>query len=393
MRTAVVVGAGIGGLAVSGALARAGWQVTLIEKEDRLRPGRAALMLWPNGIRAMRALGLGAGLDGIATPVPPLGIQRPDGQWLLQPAQIDGERPMMVHHEDLHDAFIAGLGERVEVRTGVEIRNARPIQDRPSVTDGQHTFDADLVIVADGAASAVRKRLAPGTAFTSAGFAAFRAVIPWYRAPELPRGVFIGGETLGAGHRFISASLGDRGSAGSATRGGIYWVATVPGAQRPEPPEAQLTLLRRWFAGWHAPIPALLAATEPGDLVHDAVGELNPLPPSFVSGGYVLMGDAAHAMTHHLGQGGCLALEDAATLRSLLVEAIPGRSLGDALDRYNGIRRTRVMRVLVQSRRAGSVLQARGRLAVRARDMALGRLAPRMLERAATAASDWQPLT
>src|SRR4051812_38821452 len=92
MRTAVVVGAGIGGLAVSGALARTGWRVTLIERDDRLRAGRAALMLWPNGVRALRALGLGAGLDGIATPVPSLGIQRPDGQWLLQPDSGRGSR-------------------------------------------------------------------------------------------------------------------------------------------------------------------------------------------------------------------------------------------------------------------------------------------------------------
>ena len=41
MRAAVVVGAGVAGLATAGALARAGWKVTLLEREDRLRPGRA----------------------------------------------------------------------------------------------------------------------------------------------------------------------------------------------------------------------------------------------------------------------------------------------------------------------------------------------------------------
>src|SRR3954454_23820616 len=92
MRTAVVVGAGIGGLAVSGALARTGWRVTLIERDDRLRAGRAALMLWPNGVRAVRAVGLGAGLDGSAAPVRSLAIQRPDGQWLLQPDSGRGSR-------------------------------------------------------------------------------------------------------------------------------------------------------------------------------------------------------------------------------------------------------------------------------------------------------------
>jgi 2-polyprenyl-6-methoxyphenol hydroxylase-like FAD-dependent oxidoreductase len=398
MRTAVVVGAGIGGLAAAGALARTGWRVTLLERQDRLRPGRAALVLWPNGVRALRALGLAGGLDGIGTPVPAAGIRRPDGQWLLAPGPTaqgrDRDVPVVVHREDLHDAFIAGVSDQVDIRTGVEISTARASRERPAVSDGRTVFEADLIVAADGAESIVRKRLAPATSFVSAGFAAWRAVIPWYRAPALPRGVLVGGETLGTGHRFVSASLGERGSSGGSTRGGIYWVATAPGALRPEPLETQLGLLRRWFAGWHAPIPALLAATEPEDLVQDAIGELQPLPESFGVpagvGGYALLGDAAHAMPHHLGQGACLALEDAATLQAVLLDAIPGRTLAAALAEYSKLRRPRVLRVSAQSRRAGSVLQPRGKLAVRARDVALGRLAPRLLDRAAASASDWR---
>lgn len=397
MRTAVVVGAGIGGLAVAGALARTGWQVTLLERHDRLRPGRAALILWPNGLLALRALRLGAGLDGIATPVPAAGIRRPDGQWLLRPNESStaGRNAVVVHREDLHDAFVAGLGDQVDVRTGVEVRTARPTRERPAVSDGRHTYEADLVVAADGTDSVLRRRLAPSSAFVSTGFAAWRAVVPWYRAPQLPAGVPIGGETLGTGHRFVSASLGHRGAAGGSSRGGIYWMATAPGASRPEPPAAQLALLRRWFTGWHSPVAELLAATEPADLVHDPVGELRPLPEEFGypvgAGGYALLGDAAHTMTHHLSQGACLALEDAATLCALMADAIPGRTLGAGLAEYTRLRRSRVAKVGTHSRRVGSVLQARGRLAVRARDLALVRFAPRLIDRATAEASNWQP--
>uniref|UniRef100_UPI0013C32FD2 FAD-dependent monooxygenase n=1 Tax=Allorhizocola rhizosphaerae TaxID=1872709 RepID=UPI0013C32FD2 len=102
MYSAVVVGAGVGGLAVAGALARAGWRVTLLEQADRLRPGRAALFLWPNALAALRALGLGAGLDAIGTPVPSGGVRRPDGQWLAQPGSTAGPTPVVAHAEDLH---------------------------------------------------------------------------------------------------------------------------------------------------------------------------------------------------------------------------------------------------------------------------------------------------
>ncbi|MEV6815143.1 NAD(P)/FAD-dependent oxidoreductase [Micromonospora sp. NPDC051296] len=393
MRTAVVVGGGLGGLAVAGALARSGWQVTLLERADRIRPEPTAVVLWPNGVRALRALDLGAGLDAIATPLPDSGIRRPDGHWLVQPRQTPVERlPVVVHREDLHDALIAGLGDRVELRTGVTVRTVRAAAGlRPAVGDGRHTFEADLVVAADGADSVVRRQLAPEAGVVSSGCAAWRAVIPWYRAPSLPVGEPVGGEILGAGYRFVAASLGERGSSGASSRGGIYWMATAAGAPRPEPPETQLGLLRRWYAGWPAPVDELLAATDPADLVQQEIRELRPLPRAYGfpvgPGGVVLLGDAAHAMPPHLGQGACLAFEDAATLAALLRES----RLPDAVVAYDRSRRPRAAAVVRQTRRMSAVLQTRGRLALRARDAALGTITPRLLGSAAAVAAQWRP--
>ncbi len=253
MRSVVVVGAGVGGLAVAGALARTGWQVTLVERSDRLRPGRSALFLSADGMRALRALGLSGGLDAIASGLPDTGLRRFDGQWLIQP---DDPRPAgatgpqhsgavayagaashgaveyggavahgaaggaVVHEADLHDALIAGLGGTVDVRTGVD---ARPLRgaDRPAVGGAGATFQADLVIAADGAASSLRSLVAPESVPVSAGSAAWRAVIPWYRAPLPGPDVPAAGETIGGAYRFRYASLGERGSAGGSSRGGV----------------------------------------------------------------------------------------------------------------------------------------------------------------------------
>ncbi|MBT8225962.1 MAG: FAD-dependent monooxygenase [Dactylosporangium sp.] len=402
MRTAIVVGAGIAGLATAGALARTGWKVTLLERDERLRPGRAALILWPNGVRALRALGLAGGLDGIATPIAPSGIRRPNGQWLTQPDRASAstnEPPLVVHQEDLHDAFIAGLGDQVDVRTGITVRAARATADRPAVSDGQTTFEADLVVAADGVDSAVRSRLAAESVFATAGYAAWKAFIPAYRAPKLAADVPSTGETLGEGHRFVHVVLGERRGSSTTSRTGVYWVATAPGAPRPEPEATQLSLLRRWFAGWPAPTGDLLAATEPDDLVQDAVGELRPLPASMAvtagTGGYVFVGDAGHAMTHYLGQGACLALEDAATLQVAVRSTIPGRNLGQAIEEYSRLRRPRVAKVAARSRRVGSALQGGtvGGFGLRARNAALGRFLPRLLDRAAAESVDWYPPT
>jgi 2-polyprenyl-6-methoxyphenol hydroxylase-like FAD-dependent oxidoreductase len=393
---AVVVGAGIGGLAVAGALAQRDWKVTLLERGDRLRGDTAALFLWPSGVDALRRLGLGAGLDGIATPVTDRGIRRPDGSWLVRPEEATpiGGVPVVVHREDLHDALVAGLGNRIDIRTGATVRSIRLHGGQPpAVTDAANTFEADLVVGADGVDSLVRRRLAPESAVVSAGCTAWRAVIPWYRASELverldrlPLGAD-GGQTVGAGHRFRYALLGHRGSAGASSRGGIYWTATVPGAARPESPVSQLALLRRWFGDWHPPVGDLIASTDPGDLIQHAVSELWPVPRAFAyhagGGGYALLGDAAHAMAHHIAAGACLALEDAAALADAVGSAAAGAPLRAALDAYSRIRRPEIVRIGRQSRRVGAVL-ATTKANARTRDAAQG-IAPGPLGRASAA--------
>jgi 2-polyprenyl-6-methoxyphenol hydroxylase-like FAD-dependent oxidoreductase len=393
VRTAVVVGAGMAGLAAAGALARAGWQVTLLERGERVAAPPTALVLWANGRRALDALDPDGGWAGIAAPLPDGGVRRPDGQWLVPPRGPGaGPPPAVVHLEDLYDALVAGLGDRVDIRTGVTITKVRTGRARrPAVGDGRSTFEADLIVAADGIDSPVRRALAPEAVAVGSGFAAWQAVIPDYRAPRLAGDTGLGGETLGAGYRFVSMPLGER----AAGRGGIYWVATAAGAPRPEPPATQLALLRRWFARWHAPVGELLAATRPEDLIPQEVRELRPLPRSygFVSGpgGVVLIGDAAHAMPHHLGQGACLAFEDAATLRALAADAEPGDQLTAAVEAYSRTRMPRTTSVVRQTRRMSAVVQARGKLALRARDAALGSLRPRILGHARGLAVDWTP--
>jgi 2-polyprenyl-6-methoxyphenol hydroxylase-like FAD-dependent oxidoreductase len=395
MRTAVVVGAGVGGLAAAGALGRSGWHVTLIEREDRLRGAGAAMLVWPNGRAALEALGLSIG--DVAFPMATGGIRRPDGRWLIESGDpAAAPQPVVVHSDDLHDALMAGLNDNVEIRTGLEITAVRAAPaERPAVGTGKHTFEGDLIVAADGSRSAIRRRLAPQATVVAAGYTAWRAVIPWFRAPKLAEGTPSASQLLGAGLGFLHASLGDRGTAGGSARGGIYWVATAPGAQRPEPPQTQLNLLRRWFGDWSSPVGDLLDATEPGDLVQQAGEELRPLPARFGYpvgvGGFVLLGDAAHVATPNLTQGACLALEDAVTLRSLVRDSQPGRTLPLALEEYSTVRWPRVARVARASRRLGVLLQAQGRLTVRARDAALGRLPAGLLDRATTAAHDWTP--
>jgi 2-polyprenyl-6-methoxyphenol hydroxylase-like FAD-dependent oxidoreductase len=379
-RSAVVVGAGIGGLAVAGGLARTGWRVTLLERNERLRAEPTALLLWPGGVRALRMLGLGTGLTAITTPLADAGLRRPDGRWLVRPQPTTADPPLLAHAEDLHDALVDGLGDRVEVRTSVTARPAP--DDRPAVTDGRHTWEADLVVAADGADSGMRTAVTPGSVAVAAGATGWRAVIPWYRAPaDIAAPVL----TQGEGHRLLAAALGERSQTGTSGRGGVYWSVTGPGAPRPEPAATQLGLLRRWLADWHEPVGQLLAATDPADVVQRELRALRPPPRRLAvpvdRGAVVLLGDAAHAIADHLGQGACLAAEDAVTLVVAVRTAVPGGDLHAAVAAYARARRARMARV----RRASGRLAAAGPVA------GLAVVQVRRRHRATATAGGWYP--
>ncbi|ADD42196.1 FAD-dependent oxidoreductase [Stackebrandtia nassauensis] len=382
-RRVVIVGAGIGGLASAIALERAGWRVALLERGDRLRGDSNALTLLPNAITALKELGLGIALDAIATPMTSGRFRRADGRVLseIPVAELTerfGTPPVVVHREDLFEALVAAMGTGVEVHTGVTATHIDLVHT--AAGDTSRRWPADLVVGADGIASAVRVGMTSGSKITNSGTVAFRAVIPRHRTPDMPEG---GGETQGPdGRRFLYAPMGKRGA---------YWAAITRGGLRPEPEEVRKDLIARWFADWHAPVGELIANTRPEEISQREITYLWPLPRRYThigdTSGAVLVGDAAHAMTPDLIQGAGMALEDAVTLGACLT----GASIPDGLARYEELRHARTVKLAKLAHRVGSVFGARGRLKSTVRD-GLMRAAPdTWLAKQAMTGVDWVP--
>ena len=126
-RRALVVGGGVGGLAAAIAIRSAGWEVEVLERGTvRAAPG-AGLALWPNGVRALRALGMGDAIAPIAARVPEMAVRRPDGRVLgrFDGAAVErrwGAPLLAVHRADLLAAELDHLGaDRVRQCTEVEL--------------------------------------------------------------------------------------------------------------------------------------------------------------------------------------------------------------------------------------------------------------------------------
>jgi 2-polyprenyl-6-methoxyphenol hydroxylase-like FAD-dependent oxidoreductase len=243
------------------------------------------------------------------------------------------------------------LAERLaatEVRTGVHVEAVHP---DGRVRTGEGELTADLVVVADGARSTLRAGLFPDhPGVEGVGELAARAVVACpagFDVQRLPAGELLDHRT---GHRFGCMPMAD---------GNVYWYASWPHRHGGHDGDLRGWLLGA-FADWHPAVPALVEATAP-DAVHvDELVRLASALPSLVAGRVALLGDAAHAMTPDLGQGGGLAFEDAVALGRELAGVQGAAGAAAALRGYDARRRRRTAAMLRASNRMNRLLTLTG---------------------------------
>lgn len=351
---AIIIGAGIGGLAAAIGLRHAHIDAEVYERAPELREIGAALTLWDNAARALAQIGAGDLLGPISMPEIRGGLRAPDGRLLVDMAGVaspeaDSALSRVVHRADLQAAMLARIDPE-RIHFGKRLVALK--QDGAGVTaefaDGS-SARGDILIGADGIGSRVRAILHGERPARYAGYTAWRSVVPFEQARTLP------GETWGRGLRFGQVPLGD---------GRVYWFAaqSVPAGQRS--PDGERAALLRLFGGWHAPIPALIAAAAEGDILRHDIADRPPLR-RWGDGRVTLLGDAAHPTTPNLGQGACQAIEDAA----VLARCLAGGGEPDAsLRGYEALRIPRTSAIVRRSRLIGAVGQWSNPLAVASRN-------------------------
>jgi salicylate hydroxylase len=387
-RTIVVAGAGIGGLTASLALARQGFRVIVLEKAERLEEAGAGLQLSPNASRVLIDLGLQPRLAGAVMPEAICLMSAASGGEIarlpLHQTSQSGAPYWVIHRADLQ----AALCDEVQNCSDIELRLGCQFEDVSSHAKGLTVIQrsgatrreefALALIGADGIWSAVRHHVLPDLQPRFSGLIAWRGTLDTKQLPReyTSRRVQL---WMGPGAHLVTYPI----SGGRR----INVVAVVPGqwnrpgwSERGDDNEIKTVFVA---ARWHA-IPRMLIGAVDGW----RKWALFTVPGGgrWTDGAVALLGDAAHAMLPFAAQGAAMAIEDAA----VLAKCIAGRqnesaaALSAALQRYEKLRRPRVMQLQRSARQSGRIYHLSGPLAL-ARNLVIKTMGPkRMLSR-----QDW----
>jgi salicylate hydroxylase len=335
---AAVVGGGIGGLAAAYALRLAGADVTVFEQASRLGEVGAGVGVAPNGMRMFERLGLRDRVQSVAAPYGEGStFFRSDGSEIgpMTTSDSGGEYTTVgVHRADLVGLLAETLPDGV-VRTGHRVVSVDQDPDSATIrfADGS-SFSADVVIGADGIHSVLRSQVTEPTAPTSSGSIAYRGLVPTELIPWWPKDT--AQLWMGEGKHFLTYPV----------RSGVLlnYVGFVPHAGTLKESWSAVgdpDALRADFVGWDEPVERLLALVD--RTFWWGLYDREPLE-RWSAGRVTLLGDAAHAMLPHLGQGANQAIEDGVTLAALL-EGAESHDVEGALLRYESIRRERTAAV------------------------------------------------
>ncbi len=372
----VVIGAGIGGLALALALARRGVRTLVLERAESLEAVGAGVQLGPNATRILFAWGLEPPLRVVsATPDAAEVASGATGRRLLRiPLGAAAERRWGGAYLQLHRADLqAVLLDAARAETAITLRLGAPVRtvsDRRVVLEDGEAIDAEVIVGADGVRSGVRVQALGGPAPQVLGETAWRALVPAQGDPQtarvwtFPRRHLVAYPVRGGAVLNLVA----------ITSGG------ADGAAWSEP--AAPAALRAAFVDAAPPVRALLQRVET-----TTRWSLTRTPPlaRWGEGSITLLGDAAHATAPYLAQGAAMAIEDAEALARHLAGATGG--VPDRLRAYEAERRPRTARVQAASQRNGVVFHQAD--AVARLGFGGAALADRLLGRDPAARLDW----
>jgi 2-polyprenyl-6-methoxyphenol hydroxylase-like FAD-dependent oxidoreductase len=366
-KSIAIVGGGIGGIAAAVALHRIGVDVSVYERVDQLREVGAGMMLWPNATRVLSELGMLEQMLARSGRNTQFLVRTSTGKVLMNIALGKFEVPAVcMRRADLLSILLDAL-PRECLRLGYEFERLKQYEGKVRLYfKGGRIEEHDAAVGADGIRSRVRSELFGISDPIYRGYTVWRGLAR-YDGPAIAPGV--NSESWGTGKRFGILNTGHR-------RFTWYATANVP-SNHLDSTSGRKQELQQLFSGWHEPIADFLEATNESEILKNGARDCAPLR-QWGKETVTLLGDAAHPCTPNLGQGGCMALEDALVLGKCVEREL---SLKLALRRYESLRFRRTKHIQQRSLLIGQIGQWQNPLFVAGRRIVTGMLPAALIQR------------
>ena len=304
----LIQGAGIGGLSLAVGLSKHGYKVRLVERAARLSEVGAGIWMAPNALQVFKKFGLDEKLHQRGWPIHQVTIMDHKGEILsslaMEPLKEEfGFYIQAFHRADLQSLLSESIGD-TQITFGSEVISWSEDESGLNVVlSGGETIRTKLLIGADGFNSMIRSKLFSSWSKRDSGSSSYRAITP--TPDHLKLDLHTCREIWAPGCRFGFSPI---------SKQRTYWYLTFDSLPDQEETAQQnkqraISFAREYFHEFSA----LVESTVAGNIIRTDISDLNPLR-TWGLGRISLMGDAAHATTPNLGQGGAQAVEDAYSL-------------------------------------------------------------------------------
>jgi 2-polyprenyl-6-methoxyphenol hydroxylase-like FAD-dependent oxidoreductase len=317
--TAIVAGGGIGGLATAAALAQRGWAVTVYERQDELRAVGAGIYIWENGLRVLEALG--AFTQATENAFHGTHFEQRDNHGaIIDSAPVAGGNRLLTVPRSQLLAALKHVCEQadVEIVTSTEVIGANARAELYFASGGSHT--ADLAVGVDGVWSKVRETLGLERSHEQTTEGAIRTMVSAAAGDFGPADVGKYIECWNGARRFLVTPVNSEQT---------YLALTCPDT---DTPGCEMPVNK---AAWRDSFPQW-------EHLIERIGEF-PINwgvysvtrcSAWSAGRTAIVGDAAHAQTPNLGQGGGMAMQNGLAMAVALEAVKDRRDIPDALEQW-----------------------------------------------------------
>lgn len=331
-----IIGAGIGGLTLALRLKQLGLTAQVMESAPAIKPVGAGIVMANNAMQVYDRLGIRSKIEAAGYRVSYMRIT--DGQFkelstidLTAFEQRYGVSNIAIHRADLQGILAEALGFE-HISLGKRLVHIEKGDGHRLHFEDKTEATSQVVIGADGINSVVRKQLFPPSTLRDSGQICWRGICNLDLSERYSQTAL---EAWGAGKRFGFVRLNSR---------QVYWYAVAQES-------AESAGLLDLFKDFHRDSLDLISATPPEAVYFNRLFDLKPIHRWHL-GAACLIGDAAHATTPNLGQGGCQAVEDAYVLGKLFAQGLP---VEDIFQQYQAIRMKKAHQVVKTSWMIGKV--------------------------------------